>query len=266
MAGARPWTAVASSSDGSHLIAVAAHIYISTDYGVHWTAQAAPGAQNWEGVSSSADGSHLVATYGGAGGEIWTSSDYGADWTDQTVSTPAANQNYDGVSSSASGQYVAARVYNGDIWLSNDYGVTWTDQTNLGFGYWNSVAYSANGNVIAVAQGGGDNYVSYNQGSTWVDQATLGAGPGSGWFGITLNADGSRAAVVNYSGDIWTGYDPSLVSQIQSSTSSPSPTANSPDTGYGQPYRSEPVITILSILGVLSIVAGLRLSHKQKRT
>jgi len=76
---------VASSSDGTKLIAVASqhsydegdYIYTSWDSGVTWTQRGTQ--QTWASVASSADGTMLVAAANH--GNLYTSSDSGATWT-----------------------------------------------------------------------------------------------------------------------------------------------------------------------------------------
>ena len=67
----RNWQAVASSSDGSKLVAaeLGGQIYTSTDSGLTWTA--GDSTRNWQAVASSADGNKLVAVV--TGGQIYTS-------------------------------------------------------------------------------------------------------------------------------------------------------------------------------------------------
>jgi hypothetical protein len=58
------WISVASSADGSKLVAAVfdGQVYTSVDSGVSWTARAVSGStQLWVSVASSADGSTLVA-------------------------------------------------------------------------------------------------------------------------------------------------------------------------------------------------------------
>ncbi len=66
----RYWLSVASSSDGTKLVAVAfgGQIYTSTDSGASWT----PRESNrpWQSVTSSSDGTKLVAVV--LGGQIYT--------------------------------------------------------------------------------------------------------------------------------------------------------------------------------------------------
>src|SRR3989442_1029319 len=71
------WTSIASSADGSKLVAVAnpGPIYTSTNSGDTWTPTSAP-TTNWQAVASSADGGRLIAVVNGGG--IYTSPDAGA--------------------------------------------------------------------------------------------------------------------------------------------------------------------------------------------
>ena len=110
----RYWQSVASSSDGTHLVAVVngGQIYTSADSGVTWTAQAAAGI-DWQSVASSSDGTHLVAV-AMFNGQIYTSADSGATWTAQ-----ATSQAWYSVASSSDGTHIVAadsgdRIYTSD--------------------------------------------------------------------------------------------------------------------------------------------------------
>jgi hypothetical protein len=65
----RSWSSMASSADGSKLIACAGQIYTSTDSGVTWTPRDTD--RSYYAVASSADGTKLVACV--YGGRIYTS-------------------------------------------------------------------------------------------------------------------------------------------------------------------------------------------------
>ena len=69
---------VASSADGTKLVAVVGndYIYTSTDSGAHWTQ--AGMSNNWTSVASSTDGSKLVALTSAGG--IYTSTNFGVTW------------------------------------------------------------------------------------------------------------------------------------------------------------------------------------------
>src|SRR5256885_1783813 len=89
------WVSVASSADGSKLVAAAKFdqagnpvglIHTSTNSGATWTQTSAP-SNSWSSVASSADGSKLVAATtefdqaGNPAGLIYTSTNSGATWT-----------------------------------------------------------------------------------------------------------------------------------------------------------------------------------------
>jgi len=75
------WSSVASSADGSKLVAVANNgpIYSSTNSGVSWQTNNVP-SEDWISVASSADGDKLVALVNGGG-----------IYTFQSVPTPKLN-------------------------------------------------------------------------------------------------------------------------------------------------------------------------------
>ena len=82
-AGSLDWLSVASSADGTKLVAAATfrNIYTSADSGATWTQRTQQGL--WS-VASSADGTKLVAAgidIQSGGAFIYTSSDSGATWT-----------------------------------------------------------------------------------------------------------------------------------------------------------------------------------------
>ena len=97
------WKALASSADGTRLVAAAntksygsgvpAPIYVSTNAGATWIQTGTP-SNNWSSVACSADGIKLVAVAslcqpGGRGdGLIYTSPDAGASWS--ASSAPSA--------------------------------------------------------------------------------------------------------------------------------------------------------------------------------
>ena len=113
------WQSVASSSDGTHLVAVAngigGGIYTSTNSGTTWTLTGAP-STNWASVASSSDGIHLVAVVEPSG--IYTSTNSGANWTQ----TGAPSENWIRVASSSDGTHLVAAVYFGGIYTSANSG------------------------------------------------------------------------------------------------------------------------------------------------
>src|ERR1700690_2533450 len=75
------WTCIASSADGSKLVAsglrLTIPIYTSADGGGTWTLTIAP-SNSWNSVASSADGNRLVAVQYGGG--IFKSTNAGLTW------------------------------------------------------------------------------------------------------------------------------------------------------------------------------------------
>lgn len=71
--GSRNWQGIASSADGTRLIASVSdggYIYTSTDSGATWTEQTAAGSRTWYGIASSGDGNKVAAAPYGS--YIWT--------------------------------------------------------------------------------------------------------------------------------------------------------------------------------------------------
>ena len=163
-AGFKDWLGVASSSDGSKLVAIPYSDYISTstDFGVTWTVQTSSTQQNWTGVSSSSDGTKLAAS---SFGNLYTSADSGVTWVQRT----AAGSNYWGtIASSADGQTIYAG-YSG-ISKSTDAGVTWSDVPSAPFASsgWSSMAVSPDGSKVSAINSNPQLiWLSTNAGSSW---------------------------------------------------------------------------------------------------
>ena len=185
--------AVASSSDGTHLVTAMSGglIYTSDDGGATWTPHAT--VQNWYGVASSADGTHLVAVV--SGGQIYTSSDSGVTWMPQ-----ATVQNWGRVASSADGTHLVANVYNGQLYTSSDSGVTWIPRATTQ--NWIGVTSSADGTHLAAVVYNGQIYTSTDSGITWAPGATP-----QPWGSIASSADGTHLVAVPESGQIYTSSD-----------------------------------------------------------
>ena len=243
--GNRYWSSIASSGDGSHLVAAVGAdgiggIYVSSNYGVDWSTNSSMAAEYWGPVASSSNGSHLVA--GVNGGTMYTSSDYGATWTVQHVVIDA-NVHWTSITSSADGTYLAGVISGGDIWTSSDSGATWVERASAGCRTWASIASSSDGrNLVAVAGGditpnsAGTPTLAYfgpagpseqsgvfhiqSNGNNGYDKmgiyvshdwgATWTEVPGTsnmGWSSVTSSADGVHLAATNGGHDIWTSSD-----------------------------------------------------------
>ena len=214
------WTGVASSADGSHLIACvgvgeSGRLYTSADYGVNWTERRPAGDvdKDWAGVASDSDGSHLIAIV--KGGRLYTSTDYGASWTERQ---PAGNNDkeWTSVASDDDGSNLIACVLNGRLYTSSNYGVNWTERQpdDADDNYWTSVSSDDDGSVLIAGKGNTNTaalYISVNSGVNWSEE--IPAGATVSWFGTASDADGShlvagadkgRLAISDDTGSSWT--------------------------------------------------------------
>ncbi|HTV40639.1 MAG TPA: hypothetical protein VMF08_08690 [Candidatus Sulfotelmatobacter sp.] len=140
------WNSVATSSDGTHLVAVGGGgIYTSTNSGANWTLQTgAPQSANWFSVASSSDGSHLVA--GVSGGGVYVSANFGVNWTLQTSAPQSAN--WSSVASSSNGNEFVATANGGGVYISAGEEFVGAPGTTvevqyIGNGQWQSLATPA---------------------------------------------------------------------------------------------------------------------------
>jgi hypothetical protein len=195
------WEAVASSADGSKLVAVVytdghgggGPIFVSSDSGTNWTLTSAPLAE-WDTVASSADGTRLIA---GAGfnnpGPVYTSTNSGASWISNNL--PVAL--WGSVASSADGTKLAAGIQNGPIYTSTNSGATWTP-SGAPSGLWLNIASSADGTKLVAPAYFGFIYTSTNSGATWTPNLTT---TNEFWRCVASSADGNKlVAVAAYSG------------------------------------------------------------------
>jgi hypothetical protein len=193
-----PWSSIASSADGTKLVAVTTPglIYTSTNAGADWTATTAP-KRAWTGIASSADGARLVAINRGSTTPVYTSSDSGTTWVSNSVALPSLE--WVSIASSADGTKLAlaGADYAGDIgaiYTSADSGLTWT-QTTFQSETWVALASSADGNKLVAVSGGstgtfqyaGYIWTSTNAGATWTSTSA----PDQQWGCVASSADGS---------------------------------------------------------------------------
>ena len=192
----RFWFAVASSSDGTKLVALEqyGHIYTSTNSGVTWTERAT--VANWIGVASSNDGTKLLAS--AEGSELYTSTDSGVTWTARD-----SNRVWQGVASSSNGTKLVAVVDAGQIYTSTNSGVSWTARDSNRV--WRQVASSSNGNKLVATVSGGQIYTSTDSGVTWTARDS-----NRDWRSIASSSDGTKLVAVEFEGQIYTSTDSGL--------------------------------------------------------
>ncbi len=191
------WHSIASSSDGSRLVAVASStgggIYTSINSGITWSGPyGGLAGANWYAAAASADGTKLpAAVYGGG---IYTNS--GTSYVQVSGTSPA---NWISMASSADGTRLIAAAFGGYLYSSSNSGGTWT--ALYGPANWVSVASSADGTKLVAVIGGGI-YTSSNSGGSWSQPY---ASPASGsWSAVASSADGSRLVAVANGGGIYT--------------------------------------------------------------
>jgi photosystem II stability/assembly factor-like uncharacterized protein len=210
--GIQAWRAIASSADGTKLVAggLSTPIYTSDDSGVTWTAQNSS-PSGCASVASSADGTKLVAIP--QNGPIYTSGDSGVTWTAQN-SPP--DEEWVSVASSSDGtKLVAASGYGGFLYISGDSGVTWGEPDPEVDGLLFSVASSANGNNLVVVGEDQPIFTTTDAGVTWSGQNNA---PGSlTWRAVTSSADGTKLAAAAFNSPIYTSADSGVTWTAQNS-------------------------------------------------
>jgi hypothetical protein len=186
------WDSVASSADGSNLVAVAwqnqagnfGGLFVSTNSGATWS-DTSPSHNDWMSVASSADGRKLVAVEGFyEGGPIYLSTNSGANW----MQSSAPSNYWSAVCSSADGQKLIAAspstYADGLIYRSTDGGGSWAP-TSAPSLPWVSLVSSADGSKLM---------------ATASMTACAGLGCGS-WSAIYISRDGGASWVAgNVSG------------------------------------------------------------------
>jgi Putative Ig domain len=189
----RDWQALASSTDGTKLVAVAngGFIYTSTDSGTTWTRR--DSSRAWRAVTSSSDGTRLAAAE--ISGYIYTSSDSGVTWIRR--GNPGA---WYGIECSSDGAKLAAVSFAERIYTSVDFGVTWTARANSRA--WYSIASSTDGTKLAAVVRDGQIFTSTDSGVSWLPREIPRV-----WRAITSSADGTRLAAVVQNGRIYTSLD-----------------------------------------------------------
>jgi hypothetical protein len=168
---------LASSADGTQLVAASfpGRLYTSADSGVTWIPREAD--HGWISVASAGDGSLLVAAVNG--GQLYTSADQGVSWTARE-----SNRAWVSVASVADGSLLVAAASGGQIYISTDRGVTWmARESNRA---WFSLAAVADGSVLIAAVNGGQLHTSTDRGLTWTARES-----NRSWISVASAADGS---------------------------------------------------------------------------
>jgi hypothetical protein len=191
------WSSVASSADGSKLVAAVngGLIYTSTNSGSTWVATSAP-TNFWRTVASSADGARLFAA-SSSGEGLYSSADSGSTWQP----TGAGRLFFNSIASSADGTKLAATDYGSRAFSTNS-GATWTYlETALPTGAaFVLVSTSADGNTPVFVQiniGPGSSLFTGSLNTNYFDDV-LAMFWGGLCTSVAMCADGTRFAAVIY--------------------------------------------------------------------
>jgi len=120
--GLRIWSSVASSANGTHLVAgeMGGKVWLSSDSGATWTPSGFNG--DWLSITSNGDGSHLAAIVStgpdslNMSSSVYTSSDYGITWIKNPIAQSGSGY-AQGIASDASGLHLVAEGLYGGIWV-----------------------------------------------------------------------------------------------------------------------------------------------------
>ena len=216
------WQALASSSDGSKLVAATGYndrmcgsygtIYTSANRGVTWSPVVSPPwpsgrtelftCADFLSITSSSDGSKIAAVAGTDNQKsprgIYTSADSGRTW----VKTSALALDWRDITSSSDGSKLVAVTASGGIYISTNRGVAWSLSSAPSPKNWGSIASSSDGSRLAASSCGDGIYTSINGGASW----TKTSAPASdcvltqSWGSIASSSDGTKLVFVGHGG------------------------------------------------------------------
>ncbi|MGZ5269279.1 MAG: WD40/YVTN/BNR-like repeat-containing protein [Ramlibacter sp.] len=178
-------------------------IWVSINGGTTFTPATGTAGADWRAVAGSSDGMRLVAVascYNGNPAQqgVYVSVDGGATWTNRNVTGPTPpTGNWTYASASADGQRLAAIDNGGNPWISDDGGTTWT--MRFGYSNWSGLAVSGDGRVVSALEPRDDSYAH----NGYVFISTSGGADGSWnflgenrWYrGVSLSFDGNWVVV-----------------------------------------------------------------------
>ena len=212
----RPWLAVASSADGSKLVAgdfsldpaaVLPSLATSGNAGVTWSVN--PVTPAHLALASSADGNKLVAVRLAVGAlvrdkRLERSIDSGVTWTGNQPT-----RDWSAVASSADGSKLVATARAGTsrefIYTSIDGGRTWLPRGPAGYlKGWIVVASSADGNKLVAGNEDHMLYTSIDSGLTWTPRFAI---ANASLTAVASSADGNKLVATFSDEQIYTSSD-----------------------------------------------------------
>jgi hypothetical protein len=196
------WYSVSLSSSGQYQSAISQseggantqNIYVSSNFGITWTARKNFPLAYANSISVSSTGQYQSAN--AENETIWRSTDYGITWTPaETV------RNWQGIALSSTGQYQTAVHDGGKIYISTNYGENWVDLSANGAptsGGWYSVTISATAQYqTACISAAGSIYISSNFGANWsVVPAANGIPINHNWKAVSMSSTGQYQTAI----------------------------------------------------------------------
>jgi len=212
------WNSLAISDDGKYIsgvvtggtVTVSKPIYVSTDYGVTFTAKNS--RHLWNGIAMSGNGQYQTAVGGGTTAYpnyIYRSTDYGATWTQAS----SVNSRWQNVGMSKDGRYQTAISTNAGIapfgiaLRSSDFGATWSEVTALYKRSFGGIAVSETGQYQIISDSLKNVEYSSDYGATWTKILTT---PNGYINSVAMSADGMYMTAVEYQGYVWISSDRGL--------------------------------------------------------
>jgi hypothetical protein len=204
-------TGIASNATMQHVVACgngtivpAKHLYISTNYGVSYTALTGSPQAEWGAISSDSTGQYLVAGQSGTSYKhLYYSTDSGSTWT-QSTGVSDALWRY--IICSSSGQYVYVNGLDGGdavvMYASEDYGASFTAIGVIAGQDNNAVrqmACDSTGQTIFVANGTFGVYKSDDYGATW-SQSNIDTSSGQNYWYISCDSSGVNLVAYDAAG------------------------------------------------------------------
>jgi len=209
------WNSLAISDDGKYIsgvvtggtVTVSLPIYVSTDYGVTFTAKNS--RHLWNGIAMSGNGQYQTAVGGGTTAYpnyIYRSTNYGATWTQAS----SVNSRWQNVGMSKDGQYQTVISTNAGIapfgiaLRSSDFGATWSEVTALYKRSFGGIAVSETGQYQIISDSLKNVEFSSDYGATWTTILNTSNGVVQS---VAMSADGMHMTAIEYQGYIWISSD-----------------------------------------------------------
>ena len=191
--------AMATSASGRYAVAVVnqERTWVTSDYGVTWTAALQKG--QWQRVAMSSSGQYIAVT--NTGGYLYVSNNYGASFTQTSVASEIQGKDTMtdvAISGDGSRIIVSTNSLVGKVFLSNNFGVSFSaiSAAKLGSSNWESVDISGDGTTLIAAVNRDNLWVSRDSGTTW-DQSrpTVVTGSAARVLSSATSHDGTKIIV-----------------------------------------------------------------------